>query len=79
MVDSYEVSWQRDTSVGCPDEDKGSMTLSGDSTSYNITGLEEDSTYFITLAASNRAGSNNVSDVEMTFEAGTTPFKNYSL
>ncbi|CAI8057625.1 Receptor-type tyrosine-protein phosphatase S [Geodia barretti] len=40
----YEVEWERDTSVGCTDEDTGSTTITGGSmTSYTITGLEEDS------------------------------------
>ncbi|CAI8043300.1 hypothetical protein GBAR_LOCUS24034, partial [Geodia barretti] len=50
----YEVEWQRDTSVGCTDEDTGSTTITGGSmTSYTITGLEEDSRYAVTVNASN--------------------------
>lgn len=64
------MSWERDTSVGCPVEHEGSEALSGDSTSYNITGLEEDSSYRITLSAINSAGSVNISEVEMTLEDG---------
>ena len=54
---SYVVNWQRDTSVGCTDEDTGSTTITGGSmTSYNITGLEEDSRYAVTVTASNSLG-----------------------
>ena len=70
-VDSYEVVWERDTSGECPDEDEGSSTTTGGSTSYTITGLEEDSSYTITVMATNAAGS-AVSDpvTGMTGEAG---------
>ena len=51
VVDSYEVMWQRDTSGDCPDEDEGSMSITDGSTSYMITGLEEDSSYSITVIA----------------------------
>ena len=63
--------WQRDTSVGCPDVDGGSDTMITD-TSYDITGLEEDSRYSITVRASNKAGSTKSSNIvtAMTLEAG---------
>ena len=50
-VVSYEVRWQRDTLGDCPNADEGNITLAGGSTSYslNITELEEDSSYNITL------------------------------
>ena len=71
-VDSYEVMWQRDTSGECPDEDEDSISLTDGSTSYDITGLEEDSSYSITVTASNAAGSSSVSNTvtTMTREAG---------
>ena len=71
-VDSYEVMWQRDTSEECPDEDEGSISLTDGSTSYDIMGLEEDSSYSITVTASNAAGSSAVSNTVtvMTLEAG---------
>ena len=53
VVDSYEVVWERDTSGECPDEDEGSATITDGSTSYTITGLEEDSNYTITVTATN--------------------------
>ena len=72
VVDSYEVMWQRDTSGECSDEDEGSISLIGGSTSYDIMGLEEDSSYRITVTASNAADSSVVSDpiTAMTLEAG---------
>ena len=57
VVDSYEVVWERDTSGECPDEDEGSATITDGSTSYTITRLEEDSSYTITVTATNAAGS----------------------
>ena len=56
VVTSYEVMWQRDTSGDCPDEDEGSMSITDGSTSYMITGLEEDSSYSITVEAVNSIG-----------------------
>ena len=56
VVDSYEVLWQRDNSGDCPDENHGSMSITDGSTSYMITGLEEDSSYSITVEAVNSIG-----------------------
>ena len=69
---SYEVMWQRDTSVGCSDEDEGSTTITDGSTSYEIMGLEEDSSYSLTVTVANAAGSSEVSETvtAMTEEAG---------
>ena len=71
-VDSYEVMWQRDTSGECPDEDEDGISLTDGSTSYDIMGLEEDSSYSITVTANNAAGSSAVSNTvtAMTLEAG---------
>ena len=72
------VMWQRDTSGECPDEDIGSTTITDGSTSYNITGLEEDSSYTITVTASNAAGSAMDDPVNVTtMESGKT-LTNYS-
>ena len=72
VVTSYEVMWQRDTSGECPDEDEGSTTITDDSTSYMhvIIGLEEGSSYTISVTAANAAGSSEVSETAMTEEAG---------
>ena len=64
---SYEVEWQRDTSVGCSDEDQDSTTITD--TSYTISGLEEDSRYEVTVTASNTLGektSNQIAPMTMT-------------
>ena len=68
----YEVVWQRNTSVGCPDEDTGTNNLTGGSmTSYTIPDLEEDSEYSITVTASNSLGNESSEPVtEMTMIAG---------
>ena len=72
VVDSYEVMWQRDTSGECPDEDEDSTTITDGSTSYNITGLEEDSTYSVTVTAVYSIGNvNSNTTVVTTLEAGT--------
>ena len=65
VADSYEVMWQRDTSLECPDEDSGMAASVGE-----ITGLEEGSTYSITVRALNDAGSSEVTITAMTLEAG---------
>ena len=73
VVTSYEVMWETDNIGGCSGgSDMDSTTITDDSTSYDITGLEEDSTYSITVTASNPAGSSAVSNTVtvMTMEAG---------
>ena len=49
-----------------------STTITDGSTSYDIMGLEEDSSYTITVTASNSVGSSAVSNTvtAMTLEAG---------
>ena len=71
-MESYEVMWERDTSVGCPAEDEDSRMLNGSTTSYHITKLEENSSYRITLVEF--TGTNEVrnSTTAMTMEAGGT-------
>ena len=70
VVTSYEVMWQRDTSGDCSDEDEDSHTTADGSTNHEIMGLEEDSTYSITVRAMNDAGSSEVTVTVMTLEAG---------
>ena len=70
-VDSYEVTWERDTSGECPGVDEGNATVSGNITSYTITQLEEDSSYTINVTATNLAGSvSSVPLIETTAKAG---------
>ena len=65
------MKWERDTSGECTDVDEGSATISGSSTSYTISGLQEDSNYTITVTATNTAGSAvSVPVTEVTGEAG---------
>ena len=70
MVKSYEVIWQRDTSGECPDEDKGSTIITDGSTSFSITGLEEYSTYKVTVTAVYSIGITNTDANLTTLEAG---------
>ena len=68
---SYEVEWQRDTSVGCPDEDQDNTTITDGSISYTISGLEEDSRYEVTVTASNNLGEKTSNQITpMTITAG---------
>jgi len=50
VVESYEVTWEREGI-------RSSTTITDGSTSYTITRLEAEANYTITVAASNRAGS----------------------
>ena len=49
VVDSYEVMWEGHGT-------RGSTTITDGSTSHTITGLEGDSSYTITVTATNAAG-----------------------
>ena len=72
-VKLYEVTWQRDISGECSDENEGSTTINGGSNSYNITELEEDSNYTITVTATNEVGSAMNDPVTVTtIESGKT-------
>ena len=71
VVTQYLVEWQRDTSVGCTDEDQSNTTITDGSTvSYDIPELEENSRYMMTVTVSNSAGSNGASNSGTTLEAG---------
>ena len=65
--------WQTNNIGGCSGgSDLDSTTITDDSTSYDIMGLEEDSSYTITVTASNSAGGSSVSNTltKMTLQAG---------
>ena len=64
--------WQRDSSGDCPDEDEGNTTLAGGFTGYNITGLEEDSNYTVTVTATNVVGNSTTNNniIPTTMEDG---------
>ena len=71
VVYSYEVMWETDDIGGCSGgSDMDSTTITDGSTSYDIMGLEEDSSYTITVTASNSAGSSEDTVTAMTQEAG---------
>ena len=57
VVTRFEVRWQRDASVGCSDEDEGTIPETGVfPNSYQISGLEPGNRYTITVTVSNAAG-----------------------
>ena len=72
VVTGFVVEWQRDTSVGCSDEDERTISESGDFTIYTIMGLEPGNRYTITVTVSNSAGTAPVSNTvtAMTLETG---------
>ena len=67
---SFEVTWQRFAMVTCLDVDEGSMIGAYGSGSIAIMGLEEDSSYIITMTAFNRACSVGETVTGVTMEAG---------
>ena len=70
------VIWQTDDVGGCSGgSDTGSNNINDGSTSYEITGLEEDSTYSITVIASNIVNSVNSEAINgMTQETSESIF-----
>ena len=70
-MDNYEVSWQSDIDETCPDIDIRNTIVSTSPNSYSITGLEEDSSYAITVTAINAAGRvHSIAKSGTTNEAG---------
>ena len=70
---SYEVMWETDDIGGCSGgSDMNSTTITNGSTGFDIMGLEEDSSYTITVTASNSVGSSALSNTltKMTLQAG---------
>ena len=77
----FEVKWQKDTSVGCSDEDEDTISEIGAfPNSYQISGLEPGNRYTITVTVSNAAGtapaSNSVTGT--TLETGERERETYS-
>ena len=73
VVTGFKVRWQRDTSVGCSDEDEDTISETGAfPNSYQISGLEPGNRYTITVAVSNAAGTAPASNsvAETTLETG---------
>ena len=83
VVCSYEISFQRATGneqLGdCTSFDhSGNVSVGGNITMYNLTGLQEFSTYFITVMAINAAGRNESGPVPVTTTmAGTYVVANH--
>ncbi len=50
-VQNYIISYTR--TAGCSDAPSGSLTISGSMRMYNLSGLQEDITYNITITAMN--------------------------
>ena len=69
VVTGYRVMWERDISLGCPEPIEGSATTISSTTSFTIDELEEDSSYDITVIASNGAGNSEGTVTAMTEEA----------
>ena len=68
---SYEVMWETDDIGGCSGVmDMNSTTVTDGSTSYDIMGLEEDSSYSITLTVSSPETRDSVNVTVKTLEAG---------
>ena len=71
---SYEVMWETDDIGGCSGiTDMNSTILTDGSTSYDIMGLEEDSSYIITLTVSSPKAAETRDSVNVTvktLEAG---------
>jgi len=68
---SYEISFQRatgDEQLGdCTSfHHSGNVSVGGNITTHNLTGLQEFSTYFITVTAVNGAGRNESDPVPVT-------------
>lgn len=63
LVNTSKVIWQRDSSLGCPDEDEGTAVIIDDSVAdYTINNLIEDSLYYIWVMIWNDAGESTKSD-----------------
>ena len=69
-VDEYVVAWERDTTRKCPEVEIVSSTLVNNSTSFNITELEEGSHYMLTVTANASGIATNSSVIGITTEAG---------
>ena len=57
VVNSYDVVWTPGGGGECSDVSGGSDSVDGDTVSHTIEGLEEYTTYTITVTATNNVGS----------------------
>ena len=69
-VDIYEITWERDTTRECHDVAIVNAAIINKSTSFNITGLEANSHYTITVTANKSGIAINNSVMGMTVEIG---------
>ena len=68
---SYEVMWETDDVGGCSGgSDMNSTTITDDSTSYDVMGLEQDSCYTITVKTINSDKSEVDETITLTLETG---------
>ena len=67
VVDNYNISYRRTAGCNTP---SGSRTISGSLRTYNLTGLEEDITYEITITAMNTRNSMSATTSTTTLAAG---------
>ena len=63
VATDFIVQWQRDSSIGCSNNDAESIVVPGDFTTYLITGLEPGNMYNITVRVFNVSGISNMSNV----------------
>ena len=71
VVNRYVIIWERDTSGECAGNDIDMAIILNGSTSYIIYGLEEHSSYTVTVTATNTAGTEISDSVSaITREAG---------
>ena len=72
-VDLYSITWLRDTSVGCPggNSETEKNSVSSSLNGYNITELEEDTRYIISVSVMNTENQTiSVTVTATTREAG---------
>ena len=65
VVDSYTISYSR--TVGCTEASPGSTTTTG--SPYTLMGLQEDTTYEISITAMNSGGSRSTMATTTTLSA----------
>ena len=68
LVDHFEISFERATGGICPSyhHTHSGLTVDGGSTEFTVSGLEEYSTYSITVRAVNSAGTSGPTTVRVT-------------
>ena len=67
---NYDIHWEINTSVGCPEVSDFNYTLNVGFTNYTITGVEENSNYYVHGEAINEVSLTYDMVTVMTLEAG---------